>query len=138
DDSRPTGGRVEAAARAARRARTLRVHVWYPAAEPGARMTVGDYIDAAGPAAPSRTDVTRQIGSPLADADWAQLTGYALTATRDAAPAPGPFPLIVGMLRPVSVAIAGEHLASHGYVVAYVERQPREAVLAEGAVREAL
>jgi hypothetical protein len=32
----------------------------------------------------------------------------------------------------------GEHLASHGYVVAYVERQPRETVLADGPVREAL
>ena len=61
-----------------------------------------------------------------------------MTASRDAAPAVGAFPLIVGMLRPVSVAASAEHLASHGYVVAYVERQPREALLADGLEREAL
>lgn len=36
------------------------------------------------------------------------------------------------------MAVTAEHLASHGYVVAYAMRQPRESVIAEGLVREAL
>ena len=115
------------------------MHVWYPAAAPGAALSIGDYLQAAGPAAAThRQDLPRLMGVTPSDAEWAQYTGVTLTAARDAAPAAGRFPLIVGMLRPVSVAVTGEHLASHGYVVAYVERQPREAVIADGLAREAL
>jgi tetratricopeptide (TPR) repeat protein len=102
-------------------------------------MTIADYIQAAGPAAQThRQDVPRLLGLPMSDAEWVQYTAYTLTASRDAAPALGRFPLIIGMHRPVSLVITGEHLASHGYVVAYVDRQPREALIADGLVREAL
>jgi len=113
--------------------------VWYPATGTGARLSVGDYLQIAGPAAaPHRQDMPRITGLTLTDAEWAQYTSFTLTATRDAAPAAGSFPLLVGMLRPVSVVVAAEHLASHGYVVAFVERQPREALIADGLAREAL
>jgi tetratricopeptide (TPR) repeat protein len=130
DASRPT---------AANRVRPLRMHVWYPAAAGGARLTVGDYLQIAGPqAATHRQDLPRTMGLTLTDAEWTQYTGFALLATRDVAPAAGQFPLIVGMYRAPSVVASAEHLASHGYVVAFVERQPRESVLAEGLVREGL
>lgn len=140
DASRPVGGRVPATERTGNRARPLRVHIWYPAAARGATtMTVGDYLDAAGPAAGAhREDVSRLSGLRPTDAEWSTYLGYQLTAARDATPARGEHPLIVGMLRPVSMAVSAEHLASHGYVVALVERQPREAVVAEGLAREAL
>ena len=139
DATRVTGGRVAAEARGAGRARALRVHVWYPAAQPGAPLTIGDYLTIAGPAAgDARADLSRTMGLTLTDAEWTTYTGVALTAAREAAAAPGPFPLLVGMLRPVSSVAAAEHLASHGYVVAFVERQPREAIAAEGRAREGL
>lgn len=121
------------------RVRPIRMHVWYPAAGGATRLTVGDYLQIAGPhAATHRQDLPRTMGITLSDAEWTQYTSVALTASRDVAPAAGPFPLIVGMFRAPSVVASAEHLASHGYVVAFVERQPRETVLAEGLVREGL
>lgn len=142
DASRPTGGRVPAAERAGGRTRQLRTHIWYPASARGVAgpaMTVGDYLDVAGPAAgPHRDDVARQTGLRLGDDEWKAYLAFSLTAARDVEVAPGRHPLIVGMLRPVSMALSAEHLASHGYVVALVERQPRESIEAEGLTREAL
>jgi tetratricopeptide (TPR) repeat protein len=141
DPTRPTGPRLSPAERTSARARTLRVHVWYPAAAPAGAtwLTVGDYIQVAGPQAQAhRQDLTRLMGITLSDADWAAYTGRELTASRDAAPASARFPLIVGMLRAVSNVVAAEHLASHGYVIAMVERQPRETLIADGLAREAL
>ena len=139
DATRITGGRAPVASRAANRARTLRVHVWYPAKAAGTPLTIADYLEIAAPStATHRQDMPRTMGMTLDEREWTAYTGFRMTASRDAAPAVGAFPLIVGMLRPVSVAASAEHLASHGYVVAYVERQPREIVLAEGLEREAL
>jgi hypothetical protein len=131
DASRPTAGS---------RVRPLRAHVWYPAAATGSvRLTVGDYLQIAGPhAATHRQDLPRTTGLTLSDAEWGQYTAFTLTAARDVPPAVGPFPLIVGMFRAPSVVTSAEHLASHGYVVAFVERQPREVLTAEGLVREGL
>lgn len=141
DPTRLTGGRTAPAERTAARARTLRLHLWYPAvtSSPGRQLTIGDYLTLTGPAAAThRADLPRTLGLTLTDAEWQTYTSFALTATRDAAPAAGPFPLIVGMLRPVSSIVAAEHLASHGYVVGFVERQAQEAILAEGRRREGL
>jgi tetratricopeptide (TPR) repeat protein len=141
DGTRLTGGRAAPADRGASRARTLRLHVWYPAAPAsgGGRLTIGDYLALAGPAGGThRADLPRILGLTLTDAEWRTYTTFPLTATRDAAPAAGAFPLIVGMLRPVSSIVAAEHLASHGYVVGFVERQPQERILAEGRRREGL
>lgn len=123
------------------RARPIRMHVWYPAERRPAApaLTVGDYLQIAGPhASTHRQDLPRTIGLTLTDAEWTLYTTFVLTASRDAAPAAGQFPLIIGMYRAPSVAVAAEHLASHGYVAAFVERQPRESLIAEGLVREGL
>jgi dienelactone hydrolase len=148
DPSRPTGPKTGTDGRpvTADRARPLWIHVWYPAASSGApAMTIADYMKAADGtqspgafAAEHRQALPRTVGITLSDPEWAQYQALPLAALRDAPVAAGAFPLLIGMLRPVSVAAMNEYLASHGYVVAMVQRQPREAVAAEGLVLEAL
>jgi dienelactone hydrolase len=148
DPSRPTGPKVDASGQPVRdRSRPLAIHVWYPAAgSTGAPLTVGDYVaasDAPGAApgsfaADHRQSFPRTVGLTLDDATWDRYTKVAFTAARDAPPAAGTFPLLIGMLRPVSVVVMAEYLASHGYVAAFVQRQPRERIDAEGLALEAL
>ncbi len=135
DDTRPEGpahrdGRVVPLDR---RARPITVDVWYPAVRSAdAPMSVSDYLVAhRSPVAP--TDLQEQRAERAAmlrrtlsgygtldDASFDALLADTFLAVRDAAPAPGPFPLIVGQLRPFATTITNEHLASHGYVLAYV------------------
>ena len=71
DATRLTGGRAPAASRAANRARTLRVHVWYPAAA-GAPLTIADYLEIAAPATTThRQDMPRTMGMTLEESEWA-------------------------------------------------------------------
>jgi hypothetical protein len=128
------------------RARKLVLHVWYPAtAADGPAMTVGDYLrssDGIGQpsgsfAAEHRQTFPRVFGFPPSDEEWTKYAALMLTARRDAPPATGRFPLLVGTLRPVSVVAMSEYLASHGYVVAFVQ-SPRDQIDAEGLVLEAL
>lgn len=137
DPSRPTGARMPVSARTQDRSRQLRIHVWYPAAPTAsAPLTIADYAGTAATA--HRQDVTRLLALPLTEAEWAQYSSFPMQARRDAAAATGAFPLLVGMMRPVSVVVGAEYLASHGYVVAYVERQARESFAAEGLTLEGL
>src|SRR5690606_11035502 len=92
------------------RARTITVHVWYPAiGSAGEPMSVSDYLVAHQPpvpptVVPSRADRAAMLRGMLAgygtlnDADFDALLADTFLAVRDAAPAPGPFPLIVGHL----------------------------------------
>src|SRR5688572_7652089 len=83
DATRLTGGRAPVEARAANRARTLRVHVWYPAAAAGTPLTIGDYLQIAGPAAAThRQDMPRTVALTLDDAEWAAYTGFQMAAAR--------------------------------------------------------
>jgi tetratricopeptide (TPR) repeat protein len=118
--------------------RRLAVHVWYPAPRDvaGEALTLGDYAaynslesrpsgpvpDAARRAAESslRSLVQQRFGS-LSDADWETLRSARATAVYEAPAAPGRFPLLIGMLRPVSTVLTAEYLASHGYIVAFVK-----------------
>jgi len=118
--------------------RRFAVHVWYPVPRDfaGEALTLGDYAaynslesrpsgpvpDEARRAAESslRTLVQSRYGA-LSDADWETLRSARATAAYDAPAAPGRFPLLVGMLRPVSTVLTAEYLASHGYVVAFVK-----------------
>ena len=147
DLSRPVGPKLGTDGKpvTASRARPLLLHVWYPSApSPSAPMTMADYmaavdgVQAGAFAAEHRQALPRTVGVTLGDAEWSAYRAVPLAARRDATPAGGPFPLLVGMLRPVSVAGMNEYLASHGYVVAMVQRQAREAIAAEGPVLEAL
>lgn len=116
------------------RVRALVAHVWYPAADTAkAPMTFADvmaaHLDGASAAAiEGREAETRrflaQFGE-VSDAAWTTLRTAPMLARRDAKPAPGPFPLIIGELRPTSTSITNEYLASHGYVVGMVYAPPQ-------------
>ncbi|MGC4034868.1 MAG: hypothetical protein QM764_02830 [Chitinophagaceae bacterium] len=54
------------------------------------------------------------------DTSWNELATMRMLAHAGAAPFRGKFPLLIGMLRPLSTAIVNEMLASNGYVVAMV------------------
>jgi hypothetical protein len=112
------------------RSRPLSVHIWYPAApSPAAAMTFADYMsshfaDTVGQAArrENEANVRRFLAEfgPVSDSAWAALRRTPLLARRNAAPATGRFPLVVGSLRRLSTTVTNEYLASHGYVVAMV------------------
>jgi dienelactone hydrolase len=119
----------------AARARLVHVDVWYPASLGAAAtpLTVADYLVAhvagtPGPATRARPDAARTdalrrtLGTfgTLSDEAFAYVLAQPFLAVRDAVPAAGPFPLVVGQLRPMAMTITNEHLASHGYVVAMV------------------
>jgi hypothetical protein len=57
----------------------------------------------------------------VSDDAWARLKATRLLARRDVPAANGRYPLIVGLLRPLSTSITNEFLASHGFVVAMVD-----------------
>ncbi len=71
----------------------------------------------------ARSDVRRFLSGfgPVSDESWARLKQAQLLARPDAPGAAGPFPLIIGALRPLSTTVTNEYLASHGYVVAMVD-----------------
>jgi dienelactone hydrolase len=117
------------------RPRPLVVHVWYPAQPPaaGPALTLGETarLDRFG-----RLDVTpeqareaagyvhgtiRRGHRALSAEELAQVLAAPLRARLEAPPFPGRFPLLIGTLRQVSTAVTAEYLASHGYVVAFVE-----------------
>lgn len=118
--------------------RQLVVHVWYPAQPPaaGPALTLGEMarLDRFG-----RLEVTpeqareaagyvhgtiRRGHRALTAEELARVLAAPLRARLGAPAAPGRFPLLIGTLRQVSTAVTAEYLASHGYVVAFVETPP--------------
>ncbi|WP_128548240.1 hypothetical protein [Larkinella soli] len=118
------------------RYRTIRIHLWYPARPNTGTgpMTYWEY---------GRTDGVSRIGTAveaeekartrellrngfqnffgkISDADYQRLMDAGFLARKEAVPAGGPWPLLVGCLRPLSTAVTNELLASHGYLVAMV------------------
>lgn len=125
------------------RAREVVVHVWYPAVpgSGGAPMTFADAMIAHLEGAPAaerqrrEADTRRflaQFGAVSDDA-WDGLRKTTLLAHRDATPAPGRFPLLIGELRPLSTSITNEYLASHGFVVGMVDGEEGSAPTDPGA-----
>jgi pimeloyl-ACP methyl ester carboxylesterase len=107
------------------RARELQTLVWYPAKpNTSPRVTVGDYVNLTlteardstvspkGKKPENYTKWTSRIGASL---------GEALTASRDAKPARGQFPVVIYAASDSAVSWENadlcEYLASHGYVV---------------------
>jgi hypothetical protein len=132
DPTRPHGPKrdLSGAAITTDRSRVLDVHLWYPAAgTAGTVMTFADYMTAhlSGDdvqAVRERDAAVRTfIGrfGPLTDDAWVGLKQTTLLARRDGPAAPGRYPLVIGMLRPLSTTLTNEYLASHGYVVAMVD-----------------
>lgn len=103
--------------------RPLRIYVWYPAKPSAGRpMRLDDYIDLA--LEDFRTPLLPvPLSKGLDPSVLAELRASAAGAFRDAAAAPGRFPLLVlgqGLYyeSPLSHFVLCEFLASHGYVVA--------------------
>ena len=123
-------------------ASAIEVHVWYPVAaadQAGTPLSVADYLtahlrdetDAAARATlvEQRVAMFRRMLSAygtLDEATFNKLLAERFLAVRDAAPAHGRFPLLIGHLRQFATTITNEHLASHGYVVAYVSGEERD------------
>ena len=113
------------------RSRRLTVHIWYPAAAGSARpMTFRDYMfshlpDTVSEARRRSDEANRrrfftEFGT-VTDSAWSRLQRTSLLATRNATPATGRYPLVVGQLRSLSTTVTNEYLASHGYVIAMVD-----------------
>jgi len=114
-------------------ARTVQVHLWYPAVAAGAEpMRHRDYVVAAA-AAFARGDSVDEAAALRAYAALpvrrgadpealAEILERPMRARLDAAPLAGPFPLVVYApsinADPYENAVLFEHLAGHGYVVA--------------------
>ena len=56
------------------------------------------------------------------DDNWKRLLQATMLARADADPVNEKFPLLIGMLRPLSTAVTNEMLASNGYVVAMIQQ----------------
>ncbi|HEY0679292.1 MAG TPA: hypothetical protein VGD17_13470, partial [Chitinophagaceae bacterium] len=114
----------------------IAVHIWYPAKTNSGKgtLTYGDYCynqllsSTNGTIAEDRK--TGQLNAmrqnfqgffgQIDDSKWQQLIATKLLATKDAAPLNEKFPLLIGMLRPLSTSVTNEMMASNGYVVAMV------------------
>jgi hypothetical protein len=130
DPSRPTSADRDASGAPvamSSRARPIDVHVWYPAAATTApAMTAREYAIAHLPAGAIAavderlTGLRRFLGQfgTVTDDAWERLLATPLDGVREAPPAAGRFPLVIGQLRPFSTTVTSEYLASHGYVVA--------------------
>ena len=150
-------------------ARLMQVAMWYPASDAasGTAMTLGDYIDLQESGllegdrreegvltGAQRRDLigtwaTYGIMTGVALEDWERLLPVRMTASHDAAPADGPFPLIL-MMQGANGSVAdmmgtAEYLASHGYVVVTtpsrgldqaVTRVSRDPRLTESIIRD--
>jgi len=82
----------------------------------------------------------------VSDDAWRRLMAMPLLAARDATPAGGRFPLLIGHLRDFSTTVTNEYLGSHGYVVAMASspdqldaalaRDPRAPVFTESELNQ--
>ena len=121
------------------RHRRITVHLWYPAKITAGkkRLRYEDYcynnllsvtnevIDRKrkdGELTGKRRNVEGWFGKATDEA-WQKLLQEPMLARADAEPLNGQFPLLVGMLRPLSTSITNEMLASNGYVVAMVQQE---------------
>jgi len=114
----------------------ISIHMWYPAKVNTGKglLTYGEYsynhllkntseiIDSARITA-MKNSYRNNFGGffgKITDADWQKLKEASLLAQKDAEPLKEKFPLLIGMLRPLSTSVTNEMMASNGYVVAMV------------------
>jgi len=119
------------------RTRKITLHIWYPA-ELDARasaMSLGDYalsyqqeevnqpIDTAARTRRFNTlrDQLKNFFGSVNEKDLEKCLEAQLLARKNASPAKGKFPVLVGMLRSFSTTLTNEFLASHGYIVVMVK-----------------
>ncbi len=114
----------------------ISIHLWYPAkANTGkGTLTYEDYcyshllektsgkIDAekkSGMIASMRASFEGFFGK-ITDENWQQLKAVKMIAQNEGQGLPEKFPLLIGMLRPLSTSVTNEMMASTGYVVAMI------------------
>ena len=119
------------------RTRKIYVHLWYPA-KPGSGkvpMTYGEYavndLFSATSDNVAENLVTGKLNSQrssfegffgkITHEQWQKISGTTMLAFKDASFHNEKFPLLIGMLRPLSTSVTNEVLASNGYVVAMVK-----------------
>lgn len=135
------------------RSRKITVQLWYPAeANTGRRtITYSDYSchhllkSTDEPVSPDmvdqqmnqwRTSIERFLGS-TSDDKWDELVAMPMLAREDAQPLQDEFPLLIGLMRPFTMAITNEFLASHGYTVAMIRKEePGDDLWAKNAINE--
>lgn len=133
------------------RSRQLLIHLWYPAKAGSSKriLTYGDYCynhllsstseqitntQKEAEVNARKRSVEGWFGKP-ADEAWSRLIATPMLARTEAEPVNEKFPLLIGMLRPLSTSVTNEVLASNGYVVAMIKGEP-SASFAESALRE--
>lgn len=114
----------------------ITIHLWYPA-KPGTgkgQLTYGEYtynhllknsneVIASEKLAAIQNSYRENFQGffgKIANDEWEKLKGAKLTAQKEAEALTEKFPLLVGMLRPLSTSVTNELMASNGFVVAMV------------------
>ena len=134
------------------RRKKLTVHLWYPAqANTGTKtLTYADYcynnlsMNTTEAIDPSRKEgeisgkrrATENWFGKTTDEAWKKLLEASMLAHADAEPVAEKFPLLIGMLRPLSTSVTNELLASNGYVVAMIVDRARTGPFYESALLE--
>lgn len=117
------------------RHKKITVHLWYPAqSTKGKSLQYRDYCfnhllkktnevisenEREAQINDRRTSVERWFGKTTDEA-WKRLSATAMLAHRDALPVKKNFPLLIGVLRPLSTSLVNEVLASNGYIIAMI------------------
>jgi len=118
------------------RFRKVTIHTWYPSGinTGDDKMSFGDYCysDAIGNLSEiisveekerniknAHESLNRFFGKSE-ESRWRNISQTKMLASKEATPSAEKFPLLVGMLRPLSTTVTNELLASNGYIVAMV------------------
>ncbi|WP_420603272.1 hypothetical protein [Flagellimonas sp.] len=112
--------------------RKLHVHIWYPAKADGDKLTLANYLDPQGNLGHQELLENLSIGisgtpNAFPKDSLELLLNFKMKASKNAVAKNERFPLLVWSMRYGTVSsqsLISEYLASHGYVVAYVEDHP--------------
>lgn len=103
------------------------VHMWYPSTDAAQKcFTLGDYLRFANPGADVAASRERfaMTFPAIDDGKWGAIVAERFRGCRDAPPAAGKHPALIGMFSDGNWTVHGEYFASHGYVVALVTNVP--------------
>jgi hypothetical protein len=111
-------------------------HIWYPATPNSSKgnLSYADYCynhllsgtndniaaDQKSAAISAMRASQERFFGKLSDENWQQIANTTMLAYHDAEPLREKFPLLIGILRPLSTTVTNELMASNGYVVAMV------------------
>jgi hypothetical protein len=118
------------------RCRQVTMHIWYPAKENTGKGYIrfedycySDVLKSTNEIVSNearsqsitnvRASIERFFGKTT-DENWTKVVSLKMLALKEAQPLGDQFPLLIGMLRPLSTTITNEMLASNGYIVAMV------------------